>query len=155
MQIFKKNSPFRLLPATSRVLPLIVAAFIVAGLRHKRMHAVAGVLCISLVACATPDVDRSVVGFDDIKFELKSAACHVYPLVVPIASGVGGVALCLIHFPPIDPVELTIEAAVCGTTGFGLGAYTVIDDYDGMVEKCLREEGYSILENGTSSRRYL
>lgn len=113
-------------------------------MRHGRGHAAAGVLCISLMACATPDVDRGVVGFDETKFERDSALCHAYPLVVPIAFGVGGVALCVIHVPPTGLLALTIEAAVCGTAGFGLGAYTVIDDYDGWVEKCLREEGYQI-----------
>ena len=38
-------------------------------MRHGRGHAAAGVLCISLMACATPDVDRGVVGFDETKFE--------------------------------------------------------------------------------------
>jgi hypothetical protein len=107
-------------------------------------HAVAGVLCISLVACVTPDVDRNVAGFNETKYELDSAACHTYPLAVPIAFSVGGVALCLIHVPPIDPIELTVEVAVCGTAGFGVGAYTMIDEYDELVEKCLEEEGYII-----------
>ena len=113
-------------------------------MRHKRGRAAAGVLCISLTACATPDVDRSVVGFDETRFERDSAECHAYPFIVPIAFGVGGVALCVIHVPPTGLLALTIVAAVCGIAGFGLGAYTVIDDYDGLVEKCLREEGYQI-----------
>ena len=85
-----------------------------------------------------------MVGFDEKKFERDSAECNVYPLVLPIAFGVGGAALCVIHVPPPGLLALTIETAVCGTAGFGLGAYTVIDDYDGWVEKCLKEEGYQI-----------
>ena len=114
------------------------------GMRHRRRRAAAGVLCISLMACVAPDVDRSVVGFDEAKFERDSAVCHVFPLAVPIAFGMGGAALCVIHVPPSELLALTIQAAVCGTAGFGLGAYTLIDDYDGWVEKCLREEGYQI-----------
>jgi hypothetical protein len=107
-------------------------------------HAVAGVLCISLMACVTPDVDRKVTGFNETKYELDLVACHTYPLAVPIAFGVGGATLCLIHVPPIDPIQLTIEVAVCGTAGFGVGAYTMIDEYDGLVEKCLEGGGYNI-----------
>jgi hypothetical protein len=114
------------------------------GMRHILSHAAAGVLCISLIACATPDVDRSVVGFDETKFGLDTALCHAYPLATPIAFGVGGVALCVVHAPPSGLFELTVEAAICGTAGFGLGAYTVIDDYDGLVDKCLRDEGYQV-----------
>ena len=113
-------------------------------MRHKHAHAAAGFLCLSLIACTTPDVDRGVVGFDETKFERDTVLCHAYPLVVPIAFGVGGAALCVIHVPPPGLLALTIETAICGTAGFSLGAYTVIDDYDGWVEKCLRAEGYQL-----------
>jgi hypothetical protein len=90
-------------------------------------------------------VDRGAAGFDETKFEWDSAQCHAYPLVLPIAFGVEGAALCVIHAPPTGGLlALTITAAVCGTAGFGRGAYKVIDDYDGWVEKCLGEEGYWI-----------
>ena len=110
----------------------------------KPAHMLLPFLIVLVAGCATPDVDRSLAGFDEGQFKRDTAECHVYPVGLPVAFSVAGAVLCIINVPPPSLEVLIGEAAVCGAAGFAFGTYVVIDDFEGTVKKCLGDKGYQV-----------
>ena len=119
---------------------------------------------LALAACATPEIDRTVIGFDPVAFQRDLDDCSGGPswanaLTMSDTIAMGAFTGFVVGAGAMggdangDWRVLAGGAAIGGLAGFCLGASAAYEERRADVAACLQAHGYRLLEPVSTERR--
>ena len=126
---------------------------------YCRMRKIAGgfILLLSLLGCASVEIDRSAADFDDTKYGEDLNTCrggHILAATLETAKyGTVGGAVGAVHglsyWAYSDSMAGVLVGAVAGSVlGTGAGVFQGVKDRETEIARCLRDKGYTIVHQG-------
>ena len=123
------------------------------------MRKIAGgfILLLSLLGCASVEIDRSAADFDDTKYTTDLNTCrggHVLAATLETVKygtvgGAIGAAHGLSYTVYTDSMAGVVVGAVAGSVlGAGAGVFQGVKDREAEIASCLRGKGYTIVYQG-------